>query len=116
MLFTDRADLEAILEFVVAGNSAEFISRDLDLWAYQRDVTLNFSRPGKPTDNAFTEAINGRFRAECLNSHCFLSLEDAAEKSEAWRRDHNERRPHSAIGHKVPADMIKSAHDTSPSA
>ena len=46
----------------------EFVSRDLDLWAYQRGVTLDFSRPGKPTDNAFIEAFNGRFRAECLRS------------------------------------------------
>jgi len=38
----------------------------LDLWAYQRGVTLDFSRPGKPTDNAFIEAFNSRFRAECL--------------------------------------------------
>jgi putative transposase len=45
----------------------EFVSRDLDLRAYQRGVTLDFSRPGKPTDNAFIEAFNGRFRAECLN-------------------------------------------------
>lgn len=93
---------------------SEFISRDMDLWAYQRSVTLDFSRPGKPTDNAFIEAFNGRFRAECLNSHWFMSLEDAAEKLEAWRRDYNEERPHSAIGHKVPADLMKSAHDTSP--
>lgn len=45
---------------------SEFISRDMDLWAYQKGVTLDFSRPGKPTDNAFIEAFNGRFRAECL--------------------------------------------------
>ncbi|SDK05676.1 putative transposase [Bradyrhizobium sp. Rc2d] len=45
------------------------MSRDLDLWAYQRGVTLDFSRPGKPTDNVFIEAFNGRFRAECLNTH-----------------------------------------------
>ena len=31
----------------------EFVARDLDLWAYRRGVTLDFSRPGKPTDNAF---------------------------------------------------------------
>ena len=48
---------------------SEFVSRDLDLWAYQHDVTLDFSRPGKPTDNAFIEAFNGRLRAECLNTH-----------------------------------------------
>lgn len=58
----------------------EFVSRDLDLWAHQRGVTLDFSRPGKPTDNAFIETFNGRFRAECLNTHLFLSLADAKEK------------------------------------
>jgi putative transposase len=48
---------------------SEFISRDLNLWAYMKGVTLDFSRPGKPTDNAFAEAFNGRLRAECLNAH-----------------------------------------------
>ena len=71
----------------------------MDLWAYPRGVTLDFSRPGKPTDNAFNEAFNGRFRAECLNSHWFMSLEDAAEKLEAWRRDYNEERPHSSLNY-----------------
>ena len=59
---------------------SEFVSRDLDLWAYQRGVTLDFSRPGKPTDNAYIEAFNSRFRAECLNAHWFLSLADAPRK------------------------------------
>ncbi len=71
----------------------EFVSRDLDLWAYQRGVTLDFSRPGKPTDNAFIEAFNGRFRAECLNAYWFLSLADAQEKLEDWRKYYNEERP-----------------------
>jgi putative transposase len=92
---------------------SEFISRDLDLWAYQKGVELDFSRPGKPTDNAFIEAFNARLRAECLTSHWFLSLADAAEKLEAWRRDYNEHRPHGAIGYQVPATLMKSAHDTS---
>ena len=65
----------------------EFISRDLDLWAYHRGVVLDFSRPGKPTDNAFIESLNGKFRAECLNAHWFLSLDDARRKMEDWRRD-----------------------------
>jgi len=45
------------------------VSRDLDLWAYARGVTLDFSRPGKPTDNAFIESFNGKFRAECLRPY-----------------------------------------------
>ena len=80
----------------------EFVSRDLDLWAYAKGVTLDFSRPGKPTDNAFIEAFNGRFRAECLNAHWFLTLADARRKLEDWRRYYNEDRPHGAIGNKFP--------------
>ena len=85
---------------------SEFVSRDLDLWAYQHGVELDFSRPGKPTDNAFIEAFNGRFRAECLNTHWFLSLADAREKLEAWRRYYNEDRPHGAIGYKAPIALM----------
>ena len=85
---------------------SEFISRDLDLWAYQRGVVLDFSRPGKPTDNGFIESFNGKFRAECLNTHWFMNLDDARTKMEEWRRDYNEVRPHSAIGNKPPISLI----------
>jgi putative transposase len=85
---------------------SEFISRDLDLWAYQRAVILDFSRPGKPTDNSFIESFNGKLRAECLNTHWFLSLDDARLKLEHWRRDYNEVRPHSAIGNKAPISLL----------
>jgi len=92
----------------------EFVSRDLDLWAYQRGVTLDFSRPGKPTDNAFIEAFNSLFRAECLNTHWFMSLADAREKMEDWRRYYNEERPHGAIGQKPPITLTKHDGATSP--
>jgi len=52
----------------------------------------------QPTDNAFIEAFNARLRADCLNAHWFLNPADAADKLEAWRRDYNEVRLHSAIG------------------
>jgi putative transposase len=87
----------------------EFVSRDLDLWAYQRGVTLDFSRPGKPTDNAFIEAFNGRFPAECLNAHWFLSLADAQKRVEDWRRYYNGERPHGSIGNKPP--ILLQDHD-----
>lgn len=85
---------------------SEFVSRDLDLWAYQKGVVLDFSRPGKPTDNSFIESFNGKFRAECLNTHWFMSLDDARAKMEAWRRDYNEVRPHSDIGKKPPISLV----------
>ena len=62
--------------------ASEFVSRDLDLSVYARGVTLDFSRLGKPTDNAFIESFNGKFRAEGLNAHWFMSLDDAREKCE----------------------------------
>lgn len=93
---------------------SEFISRDLDLWAYQKNVTLDFSRPGKPTDNAFIESFNGKFRNECLNAHWFMNLPDARDKLEAWRRDYNEVRPHSAIGNKPPVTLVKSSLECHP--
>src|SRR3546814_13060970 len=75
----------------------------LDLWAYMKGGTLYFSRPGKPTDNAFIESVNGK---ECLNAHWFMSLDDAVRKCEAWRRDYNEVRPHSAIENKSPISLM----------
>jgi putative transposase len=89
-------------------NGPEFISKDLDLWARSNGVTLDFSRPGKPTDNAFVESFNGKIRAECIDQNWFLSLDDARSKCEAYRRDYNEERPHSAIGNKTPVEFIKS--------
>lgn len=83
-------------------NGPDFISKELDLWAYANGVELDFSWPGKPTDNAYIESFNSRFRQECLNQHWFLSLEDAQEKIESWRVDYNEVRPHSALGEATP--------------
>ena len=87
----------------------EFISKALDLWAWLNGVTLDFSRPGKPTDNAFIESFNGSFRAECLNAAWFLSLADAQAKCDAWLSDYNTVRPHSSIGQKTPIELAKSS-------
>jgi putative transposase len=87
-------------------NGPEFISKDVDLWAYWNHVKLDFSRPGKPTDNAYIESFNARFRLECLNEHWFLSLEDAQDKIEEWRRDYNENRPHSSLGNIPPEEYV----------
>ncbi|MCF2446928.1 IS3 family transposase [Dyadobacter sp. CY345] len=87
-------------------NGAEFISKALDKWCYDNSVTLDFSRPGKPTDNPFIESFNGSFRDECLNAHWFLSLEDAQEKIETWRQEYNSFRPHSSLGNLTPNEIV----------
>ena len=68
-------------------------------------MELDFSRPGKPSDNTFIQAFNGRFRQECLNENWFLSPEDAAEKVESWRRHYNVERSHSALGNLFPREF-----------
>ena len=50
-------------------NGSEFTSQIMDLWSYQNGVKIDFSRPGKPTDNAYIETFNGTLRAECLDTH-----------------------------------------------
>jgi len=55
------------------------------------------ARPERTTDNPFIESFNGSLRDECLNTNWFLSLQDAADKIESWRRDYNGYRPHSSL-------------------
>ena len=88
---------------IAIDNGPEFISKALDAWAYRNGVQLEFSRPGKPTDNAFAESFNGRFRDECLNLHWFASLEEVRQTVEAWRIEYNTERPHRALGQQTPA-------------
>lgn len=88
-------------------NGPEFISKELDRWAYENNVTLDFSRPGKPTDNPFIESFNGSLRDECLNTNWFLSLSDARAKIEAFRRDYNSYRPHSSLQGMTPEEAEK---------
>lgn len=90
-------------------NGPEFTSKALDKWAYEHNVVLDFSRPGKPTDNGYIESFNGRLRDECLNVNWFLSLDDAQRKIGAWREDYNVSRPHTSLGNLTPFEFASHA-------
>jgi putative transposase len=92
---------------ITVDDGTEFQSRALEDWAYRRGVQLDFIRPGKPVENAFIEAFNGRLRDECLNVHQFASMVDAQSKIEAWRIDYNQRRPHGSLGHPTPNEFAE---------
>lgn len=96
----------AVPQRIKVDNGSEFISKALDLWAYENGVVLDFSRPGKPTDNAFIESFNGSFRDECLNVNWFLSLDDAKEKINSFKEEYNHFRPHSALENLTPIEAI----------
>jgi putative transposase len=69
-------------------------------------VTLDFSRPGKPTDNPYVESFNGKFRDECLSVNWFLSLDDVRVKIEDFRWEYNHFRPHSTLNDLTPEEFV----------
>lgn len=103
----DRLKAGGLPERLAVDNGPEFISKALDAWAYRNGITREFSRPGKPTDNAFVESFNGHFREECLDQHWFVSLEEARQVVEAWRIEYNTERPHRALGQRTPAAIVE---------
>ena len=88
-------------------NGSEFRSQLMDLWASHNKVSIDFSRPGTPTDNAHVESFNATLRRECLNAHWVESLREAHDRIEAWRREYNESRPHRALQDRTPEEFAR---------
>ena len=116
------AETRGLPKEIIMDNGPEMIGKVLDQWAWRNSVRLHFIDLGKPTQNAFIESFNGRFRDECLNENWFLSIEEAAVEAElnenwfldihdsrriieAWRIDYNSSRPHSALGYATPEEF-----------
>lgn len=98
---------------ITVDNGPEFSGNKLDGWAYEKRVRLNFIQPGKPTQNAYVESFNGRFRDECLNENQFLTLQEVQTITEMWRRDYNEQRPHGSLNGLTPNEFAEKNKDTS---
>ena len=94
---------------IVLINSPEFTSKAMFFWSKHSGVKLHFIQPGKPTQNAFIESFNGKFREYCLNLHWFASLEDARSTIDDWRDHYNHVRPHRSLGKKPPAVFAREA-------
>ena len=90
-------------EEIVCDNGPEFTSKIMSFWSRDNEVKLRFIEPGKPTQNAYVESFNGKFRNNCLNQHWFRSLEEARQIIEPWRYHYNHERPHSSLGYLTPA-------------
>lgn len=92
-------------------NGSEFITKGVEKWAYEHCVTMDFSHPGKAIDNPFIESFNGSLRDEYKNIHWFLSLEDAQDKLNNWRREYNHERTHSSLNDMTPTEFIRSLRE-----
>ena len=74
---------------VICDNGTEFTSKAKFFWSKEIGVNLGFIQPGKPTQSAFVESLNDKFRNECLNLHWFRTLEDAKYEINLWREHYN---------------------------
>jgi putative transposase len=97
------ADERGLPKTIVMDNGTELTSLAMLAWAARHRVQLHYIAPGKPTQNAFVESFNGKFRDECLNDNVFTSLSEAREIIERWRVDYNECRPHRSLGQMTPS-------------
>ena len=94
-------------QFIRVDNGPEFISTHLDLWCANHNITLDFIRPGKPTENASVERFNGSMRRELLDCHIFTSLSEVREIVQEWMIDYNHHRPHEALDNLSPIQFLK---------
>jgi putative transposase len=99
----------ALPPLIVCDNGPEFTSKAMFFWAKERKTKLGFIQPGKPTQNAFVESLNGKFRNEYLNQHWFRSLDEARREVDQWREHYNQVRPHSSLGYLSPVEFAKRA-------
>ena len=101
------AEERGMPQMLFCDNGSEFTSQVMDLWAYHNQVKIDFSRPGKPTDNAYVESFNGTLRVECLDAHWFGDLAEARQRIKAWRLEYNASRPHRALGERTPNEFAR---------
>jgi putative transposase len=90
-------------------NGPELTSRHFLAWCIEKKIELIHIQPGKPTQNAHVESFHGRLREECLRISWFQNLFDARRKIAFWRRDYNEKRPHSSLNYRTPAELARQA-------
>ena len=95
----------ALPQTIRTDQGPEFTGKAMDAWAYSHGIELRLIEAGKPTQNAYVESFNGKFRDECLNEHWFATLAEARRQIAAWRIDYNENRPHSSLANVTPAEF-----------
>ena len=106
---SELGETRPLPERIVVDNGTEFTSKAMFGWAEDIGTKLQFIQPKEPTQNAFVESLNGKFRNECLNQHWFRSLDEAEQIISDWREHYNSIRPHSSLGYISPLDFAQQA-------
>jgi putative transposase len=93
-------------EIIVSDNGTELTSKAILSWAAEHNIQWHYITPGRPSENGFTESLNGKIRDECLNEHLFRSLSHARAVLHEWRQDYNHVRPHSSLNYQTPMEFL----------
>ena len=93
--------------YLRSDNGPEFIAGAVRDWLESQGIATLYIQPGSPWENAYCESFNGRLRDGLLNREEFASELEAKVLSAEWRRNYNERRPHSALGDMTPTEFAK---------
>ena len=94
---------------IICDNGTAFTSKAMFFWSRESGVKLGFIQPGKPTQNAFVESLNGKFRNKCLNRHWFRTMQEAKLEVMQWQYQYNNVRPHSSLNYLPPVAFAEKA-------
>jgi putative transposase len=94
-------------------NGPEFVAKVVKRWLEASGVETLYIEPGSPWENAYSETFIGRFGDELLKREVFASLLEAKVLIEDYRNHYNQRRPHSALGYRTPAEFAASCGSAS---
>jgi putative transposase len=96
-------ELQGAPAYLRSDNGPEFIAHQVQQWLADNRIKTIYIEPGSPWQNGFVESFHGRFRDECLNREQLWTLTEARVVIEDYRREYNQRRPHSRLGYLSPA-------------
>jgi putative transposase len=91
---------------IICDKGTEFASKAMFFWSRESGVALGFIQPGKPTQNAPVESLNGKFRNECLNRHSFRTLDEASVEIDQWRAIFSRRYRHPQARHTLTKQFL----------
>jgi transposase InsO family protein len=90
-------------DFIRSDNGSEFTALVVRGWLERLGVRTLYIEPGSPWENGYIESFNGKFRDELLNGEIFDTVLEARVIIERWRKEYNQKRPHSSLGYRPPA-------------
>jgi len=93
-------------ERIRVDHGPEFTSALFTARCETNGIEIEFTQPGKPTQNGFVERFNGSYRDGVLDACAFMDLGQVREETERWLQDYNTVRPHESLGDVSPIEFL----------